>query len=148
MSPKDGWRELLRSALLDNFGLKIISLLVALGFYAYVHGAENAQRTVELSLLSIMPPEAANRQLMTQLPTSVAVTLRGSRTQLDDLKADDLGSLQLDLKSGRETRIDLEPSMFHVPAGVTVQQIYPSTIELRWDDVIARQLPIQVARTG
>lgn len=148
MTAKDGWRGAVRSALLENLGLKLISLMFALGVYAFIHGAENAQRTIAVSVVSVMPPENANRQLMTQIPTEVAVTLRGSRTHLDDLRSDDLGSLQLDLRSARETRIDLEPSMFHVPVGLTVQQIYPPTIEVRWDDVIERQIPVQIPRTG
>jgi hypothetical protein len=148
MTQKDAWREAVRSAFFDNLGLKILSLLVALGFYAFIHGAENAQRTFRVSVVSVMPAESANRQIMTQVPTEVAVTLRGSRTNLDDLRADDLGSLQLDLQSGRDNRIDLDPSMFHVPPGLTVEQIYPQSIELRWDDVVDRQIPIQIARTG
>lgn len=41
MTAKDGLRGAVRSALLDNLGLKLISLLCALGFYAFIHGAEN-----------------------------------------------------------------------------------------------------------
>lgn len=148
MTAKDGLRGAVRSALLDNLGLKLISLLCALGFYAFIHGAENVQRTMAVSVVSIMPPENANRQLLSPLPTEVAVTVQGSRTHLDDLRAEDLGSLQLDLRSGRETRIDLEPSMFHVPVGVAVQQIYPATLEVKWDDVIQRQIAVQIPRTG
>jgi hypothetical protein len=138
----------LRSIAFENFGLKLISLVCALALYAFTHGAENAQRTLAVSVVSIMPPEAANRQLMVQIPNEVAVTVRGSRTQLDDLRADELGSVQLDLRSGREPRIDIDPSMFHVPAGLSVVQIYPASIDLRWDDVIARPIPVQIARTG
>lgn len=148
MTPKDGWRETVRAALLENLGLKILSLICALGFYAFIHGAENAQRTFRVSVVSIMPQESANRQIMTQLPTEVAVTVRGSRSKLDDLRADDLGSLQLDLRTGRETRIKLDPSMFHMPPSLFIEQIYPPSIDLRWDDVIERQIPIQIARTG
>jgi hypothetical protein len=148
MTAKDGWRGAIRSAALDNLSLKILSLVCALGVYAFIHGAENVHRTMAVSVVSIMPPESANRQLLSPLPTEVAVTVQGSRTHLDDLRAEDLGSLQLDLRSGRETRIDLEPSMFHVPVGVAVEQIYPATLEVKWDDVIQRQIPIQIPRTG
>jgi hypothetical protein len=148
MTAKDGIRERVRSALLENLGLKVISVICALGVYAFIHGAENVQRTVPVSVVSIMPPENANRQLMTPLPTKVDVEVQGSRMHLDDLRAEDLGSLQLDLRSARETRIDLDPSMFHVPVGVSVRQVYPQTIEVRWDDVIMRQIPVQIPRTG
>ncbi|AKT36296.1 CdaR family protein [Chondromyces crocatus] len=143
-----GVRGILRSAFLENLGLKAMSLAFALGFYAFIHGAENAQRTFSVSVVSVMPKEELNRQLMTQLPTEVAVTLSGSRTQLDDLRADDLGTLQLDLRTGRVPYVELDQSMFHVPEGLTAEQIYPPRIELRWDDVITRVIPVQVSRTG
>lgn len=142
------FRDALRSALLDNLALKVLSLAFALGFYAFINGAENAERALKVSVVSIMPPDNTNRQLMTQLPTEVTVTVRGSRSQLDDLRADDLGTLQIDLRSGKVGAIDLEPWMFHVPGGLVVKQIYPPTITLRWDDVITRPIPVQVARTG
>lgn len=142
------FRDTVRSALLDNLGLKVLSLVFALGFYAFINGAENAERALSVSVVSIMPPDNANRQLMTQLPTEVTVTVRGSRTQLDDLRADDLGTLQIDLRSGAVPTIELEPWMFHVPAGIAVKQIYPPNIKLHWDDVITRPIPVQVSRTG
>lgn len=143
-----GIREALRSALLDNLGLKLLSITFALCLYAFIHGAENAQRTLMLSVVSILPPESSNRQLMTQIPNEVAITVQGPRTQLDDLRAESLGTLRLDLRSGTVTRYDLEPSDFHVPAGLVVEQILPSTIELRWDDVVVRAIPVHVPRTG
>jgi hypothetical protein len=144
----DTLRAFVRSALLDNLGLKIVSLVCALGFYAFIHGAENAQRTFRVSVVSIMPPDDANRRLMTPLPTEIAVTLRGSRSALDDLRADDLGSLQLDLRSGQRTRIDLDPSMIHALPGLAVEEMYPARVDLRWDDVVTRVIRVQIARTG
>jgi hypothetical protein len=146
VTPKDGWREVLRGLVFDNLGLKVLSLLVALGFYAFIHGAENARRTFAVPVVAIQPPESS-RQLMTQLPPEVAVTVRGSRTQLDDLRTDDLGSLRLDL-TGHEARVDLSPAEFHVPPGVTVEQIYPSSIPLTWDEIVFRPVAVQVLRTG
>ncbi|HVY44641.1 MAG TPA: CdaR family protein [Minicystis sp.] len=148
MSVERGVRATLRAMLSENLGLKIISLFCALAIYAFIHGAENAQRTFSVSVVSLMPPDSANRVLLTPLPTEVGVTLRGSHTQLDDLRADDVGALRLDLRSGRDTRIDLDPSMFHVPPGLTIEQIIPASIKLRWDDVVDRPIPVQVPRTG
>lgn len=148
MTAKGGIRESVRGAFLDNVGLKVLSLLCALGIFAFIHGAENAERTVSVSIVTIMPPESANRQVMTQIPTEVKVTLRGTRTQLDDLRNDDLGTLNLNLRSGRETNIDLEPDMFRMPAGVSVVEINPPSIEIRWDDVVTHSIPVQIARTG
>ena len=148
MSVKGGLRDQIRTALFENMGLKILSLCCAMALYAFTHGSETAQRAFSVSVLSILPPNAAKRQLISQLPTEVRITLRGPRTQLDDLHSDDIGALQLDLRTGKDAKIELDEKMFRIPAGLTVEQITPSSLEVKWDDVISRAVPVQVPRTG
>jgi YbbR-like protein len=148
VTPKGGIKEQIRGALFDNLSLKALSFVSALGLYAFLHGAENAQRTFSVSVVLVMPPATANRTLVSQIPNEVGVTLRGSRSQLDELHANDLGTVRLDLSGGRKTAVDLDASMFHVPTGLTVEQVIPASIDLRWDDVISRSLLVQAARTG
>lgn len=146
MSGTSVLRDRLRGLLFDNFWLKLFSLVCALGLYSFIHGAESAQRTVEVDVVRLPPP--ADRQLMTELPTQVAVILRGPRTQLEALRRDDLGAVQIDLRSGHGTRIDLDPSSLRMPTGVSVEQMYPASVEARWEDIVQKDVPIQVARTG
>ena len=141
-------RDFLRAALLENVGLKLVSLLCAFGFYAFIHGAERAQRTFPVAVVVLMPPDSANRQLIKAPPTEVAVTLSGPRTQIDTLSPNELGTVQVDLRTGRESSIPIKASMLSIPPGLTVEQIFPTQIDVRWDDVVSRRLPIQVARTG
>jgi len=137
-----------RAALFENVGLKLISLICALSIYAFIHGAERVQRTFSVGVVSVMPPEAANRQLRTPLPTEVGITLRGPRTTLDRMTASDLGSLKIDLRSGHETKIELDASALSIPAGVKVEQVFPSTVAVRWDDLVNSKIKVQVPRTG
>lgn len=148
MSVKGGIREQIRAAFVENLALKIFSLACAIALYAFTHGSELAQRAFSVSVLSILPPNAAKRQLVSQLPAEVRVTLRGPRTRLDDLHADDLGPLQLDLRGGKDGKVDIDEKMFHIPAGVAVEQIAPVSIDVKWDDVISKAVPVQVPRTG
>ena len=60
-------RDRIRSLIFDNFWLKLFSLVVSLGLFAYIHSAESAQRTVEVDVVVLPPPP--DRQLLTQLPT-------------------------------------------------------------------------------
>ena len=137
----------LREILSENLALKVLSFAFALGLYAFIHGAEDAQRTFPVDVVAIPPPAAAHRVLLTPLPP-LRVTVRGSRTLLDELRADDLGSLQLDLRSGKIEHLELDPEMVHVPPGVRAQQIDPPVVELRWEDEVTREVPIQAALTG
>jgi hypothetical protein len=86
--------------------------------------------------------------LSTQLPPQVRVTLRGPRSALDELHADDIGNLQVDLHTGNEDRIAFTPEMVHVPPGVQVEQVEPSAITLSWEDQISREVPVQVGVVG
>lgn len=137
-----------RAAVSDNLGLKVISLLCALSIYAFIHGAERVQRTFSVGVVSVMPAEAANRQLRTPLPTEVGVTLRGPRTTLDGMSAADLGSLKVDLRTGHETKIELDPTTLSIPPAVKVEQLFPSQVVVRWDDVVNSNVRVQVTSTG
>jgi YbbR-like protein len=138
----------LRTALLENLNLKLVSLLVALALYSVAHGSQDAQRSLMLSVVALTPPETANRELVAPIPPQIRVTLRGPRSTLDDLHADNIGSVQLDLRSGNETRFTFEPSMVPVPPGLKVEQIDPPAIDLTWEDRILRDVPVEVGIVG
>ena len=82
-----GAADRLRSALTENVGLKMLSFFCALLLYSLVHGSQDAQKSVSVDLVVLLPPESAQRVLVSQLPPRVRVTLRGSRTALDELHA-------------------------------------------------------------
>jgi len=75
------------------------------------------------------------------------VTVRGPRSALDDLHADDI-PVHLDLRAGDETRVTFEPSMIPVPPGLQVEQIDPPAIDLKWEDRIVRDVPVEVGIVG
>src|SRR5882757_9697020 len=127
--------EKIKAAFTENLNLKFVAFGFALRLYSLFHGAQDAQRTVTVNLVAIMPPETVNHVLVSPLPPSVRLTLRGSRSALDDLHTDDLGNLQIDIHYGSEHRVTLDPSMVHVPPGVRVEQIVPPTIDLVWEDL-------------
>jgi YbbR domain-containing protein len=140
--------ETVKSIFLDNIALKVLSLAFALLLYAFIHSSQDAQRTMAVDLVAQTPPPSAHRLLLSPLPPGVRVTIRGSQSMLDQLRAEDLGSLQLDLKSGKVDHVDLEPSMVRVPAGLRAEQIDPSRLDLRWEDEIARQVVVQASIVG
>ena len=138
----------LRAAFTTNIKLKLFSAAVALILYSLAHGSQDAQRTMSVDLVVVLPPDTASRMLVSPLPPQVRVTLRGSRGTLDELHSDDVGNLQLDAHTGQERRALLDRSMVHVPPGVRVDQIDPPAIDFMWDDLIVRDVPVQVSVVG
>jgi hypothetical protein len=144
-----------KSFVTENLNLKLLSLAFALVLYSLVHAAADAQRSIKLSAVVLPPPP--NRVLMTPIPDYIRVTVRGPRSTLDDLHADDIGSVQLDLRGGNETRVTVDPTMLPVPPGLKVEQIefvdvagrvYPPSIDLVWEDTIVRDVPVEVGVVG
>ncbi len=137
-----------RSVLTENLNLKLLSLAFALVLYSLVHGSQDAQRSLLLSVVAMTPPNSTNRVLMTPIPAQIRVTVRGPRSTLDDLHTDDIGSVQLDLRGGNESRVTIGSSMIPVPPGLKVEQIDPPAIDLAWEDLIVRDINVQVGVVG
>lgn len=140
--------DTVRGAFTENINLKLVSIGFTLVLYSLVHGAQDAQRSVPVDLVLLLPPDDANRVLVSSIPPQVRVTLRGQRTTLDELHADDVGNLQVDVRSGQDRHVLFDKSSVHLPTGVVVDQIDPPGIDLQWDDVVTRDAPLQLTVAG
>jgi YbbR domain-containing protein len=139
----------IRAAFLENLGLKAVSFAVALGLTAYQRGSEDVQqRTVPVDLVLRLPSEEAHRELMTLVPPSIHVTVRGTTRALDQLMQSGVPPVEVDLRRGDIRSIVFEGGMFNLPPGVQVNIIDPSSIDLEWQNVIQRAVPIQASMTG
>jgi hypothetical protein len=139
----------LREAFTDNIGLKGLSLAFAIGLFAYLHGQQDEQqRTIPVGVVLRLPPDSAKRELMTQIPASIHVTLRGSTRAIDRLIQTGVLPVEIDLRDGRRDNVTFEKEMFSLPPDVEVTIIDPPSIDLEWQDVIARQIAVQAAITG
>ncbi len=137
-----------RSAFTENLNLKLLSFAFALVLYSLVHGSQDWQRSVRVSVDSRVPPDSADRVLVTKIPPEVRVTLRGPRSVLEDLKGDEIGGVQIDVHEGTETHVTFTQQMFHLPAGVKVEQIDPAYVDLVYEERVVRDLPVQVSVVG
>lgn len=139
----------LRAAFSENLGLKAFSFVLALSLTAYQRGSEDEeQRTVPVDVILRLPSAEAHRELMTLVPPSIHVTVRGSTRALDQLIQAGIPPVEVDLRRGDVHAIVFEPKMFSVPPGVQVNIIDPASIDLEWQNVIQRSVPIQASMTG
>jgi YbbR domain-containing protein len=140
-------RKWLTEAFLDNLPLKILCLLVSLLAYSFLHGAQNAQRVFSVSVVRLLPPENSDQVLLTDLPATVRVTLSGSRPILDELRAEDLGSVQLDLRKPNGAFGVFDTAALKIPAGLT-PTVDPPRIPLHWDTLGNHTIPVQTSVAG
>jgi YbbR domain-containing protein len=139
----------LREAFLENVGLKALALAFAIGLFAYLNGQQDEQqRTIPVGLVLRLPPDAASRELMTPLPASIHVTLRGSTRAIDGLIQTGVAPVEVDLREGKKETVAFEKDMFSLPPDVEITIIDPPSIDLEWQDIVTRQIAVQAAITG
>jgi hypothetical protein len=139
----------LRESFSENLGLKALALTFALGLFAFLQGqTDEQQRTIPVPIVMRLPPESAERELMTPIPASIHVTLRGPARAIDRLIQTGIVPIEIDLREGHRESISFEPKDFSFPPETTITIIDPPSIDLEWEDVVTRQIPIQAAITG
>lgn len=138
----------LRQAFLENLGLKAMAFFFAVGFFGYVHAQENVQqRTIPVSVISLQP-ENGSHELMTKMPPAIHVTLRGSRRAMTDLVQDGIPPVEIDLREGYPLEINFNRDMFLLPNQLEIIVVDPPSLELEWEEMITRQVPLQASITG
>lgn len=138
----------LRGILLDNLGLKVMSLVSAMAIFWLVRGAEEAQRAVFVDVVAVTPPATSERMLTSDLPAKVRLTLRGSRSILNALHADEIPPVQVDLSTSSASLYYFEPETFELPGGMEIMQIAPPTIPLSWAVRSSRNVTLVPAMEG
>ncbi|MEO7037997.1 MAG: YbbR-like domain-containing protein [Polyangiaceae bacterium] len=139
----------LRESFTENIGLKALALTFALGLFAFLQGqTDEQQRTIPVPIVMRLPPESAERELMTPIPASIHVTLRGPARAIDRLIQTGVVPIEIDLRAGNRESISFEPKAFSFPPETTITIIDPPSIDLEWEDVVTRQIPVQAAITG
>ncbi len=145
----DSTLRFLREAFTENIGLKVLSFTFAVGLFAFMYGQqEEQQRTIPVAVVMRPPPEGSQRELMTQIPASIHVTLRGQGRAIERLVQTGVPPVEIDLRSASAEQVVFDDSMFSLPPDVSVSMIDPPSIDLEWEDVIARQIPVQASITG
>jgi YbbR domain-containing protein len=143
VSAEPKFTQRLRRLLLQNLGLKLFSLLVSIGLFAGVHGNEVGQRTVDVPVVALLPPESTGKVLVGEIPNSVKVTLSGSRSVLNSLQRD---AVQVDLREA-PPYYTFEAEAFGLPTGIAVE-VDPPALRLRWEARAERKVAVRPTFTG
>lgn len=141
-------RSELERALTDNLPLKGLALFLSVVLFAVVHSDVDAQRSIYVDVVALLPPPDASRMLISEVPAQVRVTVRGSRGKLGELSRDSLGPLQLDLRDGRTGSHQIEPAQLAIGSGVRVVDITPPVLRLTWADAAEKRVSVQPELRG
>ena len=127
-----GMLHFLRESFTENLGLKALALTFALGLFAFLQGqTDEQQRTIPVPIVMRLPPESAERELMTPIPASIHVTLQGSARAIDNLLQAGIPPVEIDLRDGRRESVVFDESMFTLPPETKMRLISDSPLVAR-----------------
>jgi YbbR domain-containing protein len=124
-----------------HFGLKLLSVAVAILLWMVISGEETVERGLRVPLeLQQFPAEL---ELKTEPPSTVDVRLRGASGNLSRLSPADVVAV-LDLRGARpgQRLFPLTPDQVRVPFGVEVVQVTPATVALVFETTASKQVPV------
>lgn len=138
-----------RKILIEDWGLKLLALMITLALWVAVTDVNKPRpirTTVQLNFIG-----TDNLSISNEPPKSVDVLLTGSRAKLNSINSLDLVAT-VDVSDNRagERVVRLSPDRVHMelPPGVKIESFQPTTIPIRLEPRVERQLPIEVKLEG
>ena len=140
--------ERLKTLITDNLNLKLLSFAFALVLYSLVHGGQDARGSISVDLEVNLPPESGDKVFIGTIPRDVRIFVRGSAQTIDNLRGGAVHMI-LDL-TGSPERVVINEKMVRLPEGVRVEieQFEPPSIDLKWEQRVTRDVPVQVSVVG
>lgn len=135
-------------AAINNLGFKVTSLVIAVAAFYFVQGEQDAQRSLFVDVVTLMPPPDGAVMLVSSMPDQVKVTLRGSRSRINALSREDIDPVQMNLSDTSRRYYYFDPASIDVPLGVSVVEIEPATVPLSWTPVAERRVPVRAHLSG
>jgi YbbR domain-containing protein len=139
-------RRGLRSALLDNMGLKFLSMVLAVTVFLLVNTDKDREITARVGVSYILP---VDKVLMTDRLDEVRVTIKGAWRRLRKFDEREIDRISLDLRNATNGEIAITTEMIQLPSGVSVTSINPRSVHVAFDkrvDKVVEVNPIVIGR--
>jgi len=141
--------EKLKKLFLNNWGLKVSALLLAIVVWAMISGREKtyAERTlkVPIEITNLSP----NLEVVSLQPEDVRLSLQGAANLLSTLRPENL-AIKIDLKniSGSSRLNYFAEDYLEVPQGIRIVSIHPKMIAVVVEEFDTKELPVKVRFRG
>ncbi|MBX3258213.1 MAG: YbbR-like domain-containing protein [Labilithrix sp.] len=138
----------IKAMLTENLNLKLLSFAFALVLYSLVHGGQDARGSISVDLEVNLPPESGDKVFIGTIPRDVRIFVRGSAQTIENLRGGAVHMI-LDLTNSPE-RVVFNEKMVRLPEGVRVEieQFEPPSIDLKWEQRVTRDVPVQLSVVG
>jgi YbbR domain-containing protein len=135
----------MKNWLFHNWGLKIISLVLAVGTWYYAVGEENIE---VMRVIPLKIQMSSTEMTVSEISAKVVqVTLSAPRALIVNLASQDIQAVHKigpEIKTSGEYSFRLEPAEISVPSfQIRVIRIIPETVTVKLDELIVQKLEIQ-----
>ncbi len=147
--PPSRVERVLRKVFIEDWNLKLLSLGITLLLWFVVTGQNTPISTHATVQLRFVRPDAL--EISNDPPRNVDVLLTGSRHKLDDIDRTSLiATIDIsDQRAGeRILRLADKTRIEQLPEGVKIDAFQPSTISIRLEPTIHKELPIEARIEG
>ncbi len=139
--------NIIRQLILENWTLKLVSVLLAWALWLFVRGDTGAERVVTVPLEVRIPQ---GMEITNERPNSVDVTVRGVVPA--SWFGQSVPTCLIDLQSFSEGShvVPLAPENVRIPraAGIQVLKVNPARVTIVLQRTISREVPVVVATRG
>lgn len=138
-------RRWIRGALLDNVGIKFLSLVLAVTVFLIVNTDKEREIRVRAFLEYKYP---ADQVLISDRIDEVTVTIKGPWRRLRNFDERELDRIALDLSSTPTGDVQLTNDMVSLPPGLEVVSIAPRAVRVAFDRRVERTVEVMPVTAG
>lgn len=133
---------------LHNFGLKVLSLLLAAGMW-FLIAPDEQPAEVAIRAPIVFQHVPVQLEISSEMIPEAQIRIRGPERAIRQLQANEIrAEIELaDVQPGERT-FDLTSAQVRHPRGVTVLQVVPSQLHLAFDTRLTREVEIHPRVTG
>lgn len=139
--------EILRDAVLEEWSVKLLSLLIAVGLWAWVQSGLLVDVRLKSDVLYVWPEGLARYE---DVPSSISLTVQGPQAQVRRLERE-RPRITVDLTGAAEgpNTVDFGAAPIEgLPEGVHVVHVSPPSVDVRFERRYSRRVPVRVAVAG
>jgi YbbR domain-containing protein len=142
-------KHLFRKVFFEDWGLKLVALVITLALWLGVTGLSTP--TVKRFTVQLVPSISNNAEITNQLITDVDIVLSGDKRKLEQLNRNDLtATLDLTDVPPGDRVVSLSPDNVYVnlPQGVKLTEVQPGRIAVNLEVVEEKDVEVDPQTTG